>query len=186
MPIVSAKRWLMTFVFSFHFHVSAAEVLFVSPSSPEDPFFLRVELYSRIAARSLGLKMETIYGGGHRIYQHEELRDRLQDTRPDYLVLQVYSGSGEALFELLSRYPDVRVVTLERLLLADEAKVIGRPGQRYESWIGEIYFDNKVASKKLSQFLFSRCARQAELDRPGVVGLNGFHGYEAESREAGL
>lgn len=184
MSIVSAKNWLLTLLFCAQ--LNAVEVLFVSPSLPEDPFFSKVELYARIAAENLNIKVESIYGGGHRIYQHQELNRKLQVSTPDYLVLQVYSGSGEPLFDLLSQYPDMRVITLERLLLAEESQAIGRPGEKHRNWIGEIYFDNQQASEKLSRHLLQVCQQQAENDRNGVVGLNGFHGYEADSREAGL
>ncbi|GGD79009.1 ABC transporter substrate-binding protein [Lacimicrobium alkaliphilum] len=179
-----AKNCLFALLFCAE--LNAVEVLFVSPSSPEDPFFSRVELYTNMAAESLNLHVETIYGGGHRIYQHQELNKRLQVSRPDYLVLQIFSGSGEPLFELLSQYPDMNVITLERLLLKDESDAIGLPGEKHRNWIGEIYIDNQTASRKLSRHLLKVCKEQAEKNRNGVVGLNGFHGYEADSREAGL
>lgn len=172
--------WLLSFA------AQATSVMFVSPSTPDDPFFSRVELFTRLAAQNLGMELTVVYGDAHRIYQHAELEKRLASDQPDYLLVQVYSGSGKALFELLKRYPKVSVISLEHLLLNHEAEDVGLPGQRYPNWIAEIAFDNVAASELLSSYLLSACQEYAQAGRPGVVGVNGLHGQEALQRQTGL
>ncbi|WP_188694871.1 ABC transporter substrate-binding protein [Bowmanella pacifica] len=178
--VVSGLCWLLSVT------AQAASVMFVSPSTPDDPFFSRVELFTRLAAQSLDLDLTVVYGDAHRIYQHAELEKRLANSPPDYLLVQVYSGSGKSLFDLLKRYPKVSVISLEHLLLNHESENVGLPGQLYPNWVAEIAFDNAAASELLGAYLLSECEANALAGRPGVVGVNGLHGQEALQRQTGL
>ncbi|MFC3096104.1 ABC transporter substrate-binding protein [Alteromonas sediminis] len=164
----------------------ATSVMFVSPSTPDDPFFSRVELFIRMAAENLGFDLTVIYGEAHRIYQQQELEQYLAKEQPDYMLVQVYAGSGKALFELLDKYPTVKVISLEHLLLNHETEEVGKPGEIYKNWIAELTFDNVSASETLSRYLLKACEQEARTDRWGIVGVNGLHGQEALQRHAGL
>ena len=160
--------------------------MFVSPSTPDDPFFSRVELFTRLAAKNLDMQLSIVYGEAHRIYQHEVLKKLLAEQQPDYLLVQVFSGSGKALFDLLKDYPQTKVISLEHLLLNHETEIVGKPGEIYKNWISELTFDNQSASELLSRYLLQACEAQAKLGRNGIVGVNGLHGQEALQRQAGL
>ncbi|WP_102795180.1 ABC transporter substrate-binding protein [Bowmanella denitrificans] len=180
------KAVSLVLLYACCFPALATSVMFVSPSTADDPFFSRVELFTRLAAQSLQLDLTVVYGDAHRIYQHAELEKRLANEQPDYLLVQVYSGSGKALFDLLKKYPKVKVISLEHLLLNHEAEEVGRPGEQYSNWIAEITFDNQAASELLSHYLLQSCDKLAQTGRHGVVGINGLHGQEALQRQAGL
>lgn len=161
---------------------AAPKVLFVSPSHAGDPFFQYVEQYARIASEDLGLELEVIYGDGNRLLQLQQLESYLKQQQPHYIVVQPYSGGTKALMDLLAGYPQLKVITFERILLASEEMSIGVPGQHYSNWIAEIYFDNARASLALSKALLEACRSQAKAGRHDVIGLNGAHGFESEER----
>ncbi|MCH8536666.1 MAG: ABC transporter substrate-binding protein [Alkalimonas sp.] len=162
------------------------KVLFVSPSHAEDPFFQHVEQFTRIAAADLGLELDVLYGEGNRLLQLQQLAARLTQHQPDYIIVQPYSGGAKALMDFLAKYPELKVITFERLLLASEEDGIGIPRQHYHNWIAEIYFDNTKASADMTRALLDHCRDEAKTGRPGVIGLNGAHGFEAEQRGAAL
>lgn len=166
-----------------HSAFAAKKVLFVSPSHSDDPFFSQVDAMARIAARSLGLELHIIHSGGNRLLQLQLMTEHLQQQQPDYAIVQVYSGGGVAMMELLKNYP-IHVITLEQLFLPHERQQIGYPGEKYPYWLAEVYHDNVAASAKLSQRLLELCPR--EFHKGGVIGLNGAHGLEAEQRALGL
>ena len=162
------------------------KVLFVSPSHADDPFFQHVEQFSRIAAANLGLELDVLYGEGNRLLQLQQLADSLTHQQPDYIVVQPYSGGAKALMDFLANYPELNVITFERLLLSSEEDSIGIPRQHYSNWIAEIYFDNAKASADMTRALLEECRDEAKAGRRGVIGLNGAHGFEAEQRGAAL
>jgi len=185
--VKAARKVAITLAFATSsMHCAATSVMFVSPSTPDDPFFSRVEVFTRLAAESLGFNLTVIYGDAHRIYQQQELERFLATEQPDYMIVQVYSGSGKALFDLLDNYPKVKVISLEHLLLNHETEAVGKPGEVYSNWIAELTFDNVAASEALSQYLLEDCETEARTNRWGIVGVNGLHGQEALQRQAGL
>lgn len=165
---------------------AAPKVLFVSPSHAEDPFFRHVEQYSRIAAKSLELEFEVIYGEGNRLWQQQQLEAYLKVQQPDYVIVQPYSGGAKMLMDFLASFPSMNIITFERILLPTEEPVIGVPGQFYNNWIAEIYFDNASASQALSRVLLEACREQARAGQTDVIGLNGAHGFESEARGKAL
>lgn len=182
MKKAAAATFLLIFLLLSSAYAATPKVLFVSPSFADDPFFKHVEQYTKIAADNLGLQLDIIYGDGNRLWQLEQLTSYFRQQQPEYIAVQTYSGGASKLMDFLAGYPATKVITLERIILPNESKKIGIPGEIYPNWFAEIYFDNASASQLLTNTLLEQCRSKANAGRKGVVGLNGANGLEAQQR----
>lgn len=155
-------------------------VLFVNPSLIADPFFMQVEALARLAAKQLDLELTIINGDANRLLQQQKLTEHLKKHRPDYVIVQPYTGAGIQLMTLLANYP-VKIITIEHLWQPEEFVVVGRPGDKYPNWLAEVYFDNVEASQRLTIALQQACPDAKEL-----IGINGMINTETEKRAEGV
>jgi ABC-type sugar transport system substrate-binding protein len=169
---------------AIHAKAAPLQVLMISPSYRTDPFFSQVDEIAGYAAESLGFELTLLHGDGNRLLQKQILEDYLKERKPDYLILQVYPGTGPELFEYLEQQ-QIPTITLEHLLLAREQPLVGSPGEKYKYWIGEIYHDNEDAGQLLMQYLLEACKPMATAGYTGVIGINGSYGFESDERAAG-
>jgi ABC-type sugar transport system substrate-binding protein len=162
----------------------AIQVLMISPSYKSDPFFSQVDEVARYAAASLGFELTLLHGDGNRLIQKKILQSYLKERKPDYLILQAYPGTGQELFDYLHRQ-QIPTITLEHILLDKEQPLVGRPGEKYPYWLGEIYHNNQEAGQLLMQALLKKCHASASSGFSDVVGVNGAYGFESDQRAAG-
>lgn len=160
------------------------QVLMISPSYEADPFFHQVDVLANYAATSLGFELTLLHGDGNRLLQKKILQDYLKKRKPDYLILQVYPGTGQDLFDYLHQQ-QIPTITLEHILLDTEQQRVGRPGEKYPYWIGEIYHDNQQAGQLLMQQLLRQCQPTSDSGLNEVIGINGAYGFESDQRAAG-
>lgn len=163
---------------------AAVQVLMISPSYKTDPFFSQVDEVARYAAESLGFELTLLHGDGNRLIQKQILQNYLKERKPDYLILQAYPGTGQELFEYLHQQ-QIPTITLEHILLDKEQPIVGRPGEKYPYWIGEIYHDNQKAGQLLMQQLLRQCQPASGSGLNEVIGINGAYGFESDQRAAG-
>lgn len=173
-------RWLLWCCLLPFFVMARPSVLFVNPSLISDPFFMQVEALARIAAHQLDLDLTIINGDANRLLQQQKLADYLQKHKPDYAIVQPYTGAGVQLMELLAKYP-VKIVTLEHMWQPEEMPKVGRPGEHYPHWLAELYFDNVQASLQLTLALQQACP-----DADQLIGINGMINYETDRRAEGV
>lgn len=162
---------------------SSFSVLLVNPSIPDDPFWNKVHYVAQQAANQLGIQLSMIYGDGNRFAQLEELKKYLDyRATPDYLILINYPGGAEQSLSLLSKY-NIPFVTLEQTITGSEKETIGRPGEHYKNWLGEIYHDNYRAGYMLAQSL----AASLNIGYPQIkpILINGHYGSESDVRSDG-
>jgi ABC-type sugar transport system substrate-binding protein len=159
-------------------------VLLVNPSLKNDPFWHKLELVTQQAARELGIDLAIIYGQGTRYFQLEELKRFFRDNSPpDYILLINYPGHAKVSMDFLQKQK-VKIITLEQTLMKEEKAIIGKPGEKYKDWLGEIYFDNATAGYMLAKELINT-ARKLHL-QPVVAGISGHFGSESGMRNSGL
>lgn len=170
-------------------HIQAREqqtsfsVLLVNPSIPDDPFWNKVQYVAQQAANQLGIQLNVIYGDGNRFAQLEELKKYLDyRATPDYLILINYPGGAEQSLSLLSKY-NIPFVTLEQTITGSEKETIGRPGEYYKNWLGEIYHDNFHAGYQLAETLTHSLNFSNEQVKP--ILINGHYGSESDVRSDG-
>lgn len=175
---------LIGFVFS-GFAFAKPTVLFVNPSIVNEPFWLKTEMITKAAAVDLGIKLDVIYGGGNRLIQLDEVKRYLQyQKKPDYVIVMNYPGGARAMMSVLEQY-QVPFITVENNILAQERAHIGKPGEKYRYWLGEIFYDHQQAGDLLAEDLFEQY-QQGHDGQTTAIGLSGHHGQESNARNQGL
>jgi ABC-type sugar transport system substrate-binding protein len=164
--------------------VNKVSVLLVNPSIENDPFWYKVEQITKHAAHELSIDLTIIHGYGTRFFQLDELNKYFKENPPPkYVVLVNYPGHAKLTMNLLERHK-VKVITLEQTISDDEKAFIGAPGERYKNWIGEVYFNNEIASYKLAKSLISRATLTH--NSAVVAGISGHYGSESTLRNNGV
>lgn len=159
-------------------------VLFVNPSTVDEPFWTKVEAVMKVAAEQNNVNLDVIYGEGNRYVQLVELKKYLQyRATPDYVILLNYPGYAEQTMNLLEQY-GVDFITLEQTIFAAERDAIKEPKERYKHWLGEIYHDNFKAGRLLAKSLID--SAQAQQQPVNIVAINGHYGSESDARNKGL
>jgi len=159
-------------------------VLLVNPSIENDPFWHKIEQITKHAAREFSIDLTVIHGHGTRFFQLEELKKYFKENPdPKYVVLVNYPGHAKLTMDFLAGHK-VKVITLEQTITDDEKAFIGTPGQRYKNWLGEVYFDNKIAGYKLAQALINKVSLTHK--SAIVAGISGHYGSESNLRSDGL
>ncbi|MCQ8878412.1 ABC transporter substrate-binding protein [Pseudoalteromonas shioyasakiensis] len=181
------KYFITILMLTLSVQVNAVEklsVLFVNPSIAGEPFWTKVQKIMEVSAAQHNVKLDVIYGEGNRYIQLAELKKYLKyRATPDYVVLLNYPGGAEQSMSLLEQF-DVKFITLEQTIAAQEKAAIGQPKQIYKNWLGEIYHDNFKAGKVLAEALITKAIEQKL--SPQIVAINGHYGSESDSRSAGL
>ncbi|WP_194867172.1 ABC transporter substrate-binding protein [Pseudoalteromonas sp. PPB1] len=160
-------------------------VLLVNPSISGEPFWQKVESIAQAASKQLNVKLDVIYGDGSRYIQLEELQKYLEyRATPDFVVLMLYPGNAEQHLDLLEKY-GIQYLTLEQTINGPEQVEVGKPGQRYKNWLGEIYFDNFRAGADLAQALTESLREKRPSVKPQALAINGHYGSESDARNQG-
>jgi len=163
---------------------SRVSILLVNPSIENDPFWHKIELITKHAAHEFNIDLTVIHGHGTRFFQLEELKKYFKENpTPKYVVLVNYPGHAKLTMDFLAGHK-VKIITLEQTITDDEKTDIGAPGEKYKNWLGEVYFDNKIAGYKLAQSLINRATLTQKT--AVVAGISGHYGSESNLRSDGL
>ncbi|MCF2856020.1 ABC transporter substrate-binding protein [Pseudoalteromonas sp. SMS1] len=182
-------RAVLIFVFFVCTPVSIAKpsfsVLFVNPSLAGEPFWGKVQKITEEASKQLGVNIDVIYGDGNRHIQLAELKKYLDyRASPDYVILMLYPGGAEQTLTMLDNY-GIKFITLEQTITGMEKEEIGYPKQRFEHWLGEIYFDNYQAGFDLAKSLHDSVIASGHKGDVNGLAINGHYGSESDKRNQG-
>ncbi len=177
-----AAFWLL-----LAFPAWSLNVIFINPTMGGNSFWDQVNVVAYAAANDLNISFKIVESYGHRLLQKKVINQIIQqETKPDYLIFLPFDGTA---FDTFSRLEQAKIpfVTIERTVFPDLQLKLGRPGEHFKFWLGEIYHDNKKAGRLLAQALF-KASKASTLtnDNLSVVGISGdFSGHSSE-RNAGL
>jgi len=169
------------------FPASALNVTFINPSMQGNDFWEQVNKVALAAANDLTISFDIVQSGGHRLLQKELINNIIsQDTKPDYVIFMPYDGTA---FESFTKLEQAKIpfVTLERTVSPDLQNKLGVPQQHSKFWLGEIYHNNKKASRMLASALFKASKQDlAVTNNLNVVGISGDISGHSSERNAGL
>lgn len=167
-------------------YCQAIKVTFINPSIPGTPFWDRVTAAAVAAAEDLSIELTVLYGRDNRIFNLETITQAVNaQDKPDYLIFMTYDGNSEQTYALVEA-AKIPFITIERTLQSKEQALVSLPQLKYKYWLGEIFHDNILAGKLLSDSLIAE-AKLLYGDKPlNVVGISGSFSGESNERTLGL
>ena len=149
-------------------------VAFLNPADESDAFFATMVAFMRGAAASLDVELEVV--DCHR--SGKVMRERARElvggsTPPEYLLLVNEEGLA---VEVLPQADErgIKTLILNEGLMVPDRQVLGSPGERFASWLGELVPDDRAAGHLLATTLLAAARRRGgDGAKLAVVGLGG-------------
>lgn len=180
------KSILLIFIILVSPYAFPKNVVLVNPSVPGVSFWDRVTRISLAAARDLDLTVEVMYGEDNRITHFETLTNiASRKDKPDLVIFMPYGGNAKYAYELFEN-ARIPFITMERTLENQEAKTLGKPGEHYQYWYGEVFHDNVEAGKKLANSLINQGYTVFNKRKLSLAALTGSFSGESSHRNDGL
>jgi len=153
------KRSLAACLLFISYQLCAVDVILLNPSNNDSAFWQRVVFLTQGAADDLDINLEIINADNNHILQLNHIRHIITTkNRPDYVLFMPYKESTIQAFNVLEK-AKIPFVTLEKIYGSKISTLIGRPQEKYQYWLGEMYHDNIKASVKLSQALIKQALK---------------------------
>lgn len=161
-------------------------IVLVNPSVPGVSFWDRVTKISLAAAKDLNLTVEVTYGEDNRITHFETLTNiASRESKPDLVIFMPYGGNAKYAYELFEN-AKIPFITMEKTLEKQERQMLGKPGEIYRYWYGEVFHDNEDAGKKLANSIIKRGYTVFKRKKLSLAALTGSFSGESSHRNDGL
>lgn len=133
-------------------------------NNPENPFWNQVQQLADKAALDLGIELKVISIKGNPLRPVRALSALINSSRkPDAVIFPNIKNTGKAVLDLLEKHRIYSVIYDNGFPAKDR---MGRPGEHYQFWLGQIAVGNYEASQKLTRELFEQALTQFPLQRP--------------------
>lgn len=130
-------------------------IAFINPASKGDSYWDIYVDFMRSASKSLGVKLDVRYADYNRINSPNIAQDILaQEYLPDYLVY-IYQHRQTVDILQLAENKKVKSFIVNTGVLAKDNNVVGKPGGKFNYWIGHLQPDNIAAGERLARALVS-------------------------------
>jgi ABC-type sugar transport system substrate-binding protein len=145
-------------------------VTFINPgisesNNPTGTFWLSVSASMQAAAEDFGIDLEIIYSERNHLLMQRQARElAARSDPPDYVIVVNEKLAADEMVRVLDR-AGIKVFVLLNTFLGDQAKEMGRPREKYRSWIGSLVPDNQVAGYTIAKRIIEK-AMQAGLFAP--------------------
>lgn len=154
------------------------------PRAANNHFWQLVEAHTVAAAESLNVSLTVKYVDNDRFAVKKAIETLLKrDVKPDYLLFRPFSGNAKPLFHLLEQNK-LKFVTLEQAHINDANVKLGKPGEQFNFWVGEVLYDDMQAGVLLAETLLNMASEQGR--KAKIVGLGGRNDYVSRQRNKGL
>lgn len=150
-------------------------VCFLDPGDDSDPFFGPMAAFMRRAASAFDIELEVLECHRDPATLRTQARALVERRDPpDYLLLvNEESLAVDVLPPADGR--GIKVLLLNEGLMVPDQQVLGKPGERYKGWLGELVPDDRKAGHILAQTLIE-AARASGMGRGGKIILGGIGG----------
>ncbi|MFJ2364599.1 ABC transporter substrate-binding protein [Pseudomonas sp. NPDC087697] len=116
----------------------AASVLFLSPGTSAETFWLSYSQFMQAAARDLGMDLQIQYSERKPETTIKQAREALQGpNRPDYLVFANEQYVAPEILRL-SEGSGVKLFIVNSALNADQLALLGNREEKYPNWLGSL------------------------------------------------
>jgi ABC-type sugar transport system substrate-binding protein len=148
-------------------------VVFLNPGEPFDrgagPYWSLVAQSMTAAAKSLGMRLEVLYGERDRVLmmrQAQEVASR--SDQPDYIIIVNEKSAAPQMLRMFAN-SSARVLLLHNDLSQEQRREIGNEREKIANWIGTVTSDARHAGYILMEYLY-HCLGSPE---PRIIGITG-------------
>jgi ABC-type sugar transport system substrate-binding protein len=130
-------------------------VAFLNPADTTDAFFGTMVAFMERAAEVMRIELEVVEANRSPAKLREQARALVaRPTPPEYLLLTNEEGLA---VEVLPRADarGIKTLLMNEGLMVPDRQVLGNPGERYTSWLGELVPDDRAAGHLLAKCLIS-------------------------------
>lgn len=139
--------------------VNKINIVFINPSSEENPYWDFISKTMKKAARDFGMNLQIIKANRHRIHNAEPLLKTLEAMdKPDYLIYIYQEKLGVKLLEFAEKNKIKSFILNTSISDKDKVKV-GKPTEIYKYWIGHSYPNLVDIAARLSQETYNLAKR---------------------------
>jgi ABC-type sugar transport system substrate-binding protein len=148
-------------------------VAFLNPADTKDAFFGTMVAFMERAAEGLSIELEVVESNRSPTKLREQARALVaRPSPPEYLLLTNEEGLA---VEVLPRADarGIKTLLLNEGLMVPDRQVLGNPGERYASWLGELVPDDRAAGYLLAKSLISTARAGANGGAVTMAALGG-------------
>lgn len=182
---------LTLFIFVMLLHLkSVAEpinITFIVPDQDRPTFFWSlVHKVAKSVAEDVDVELEVYYSDYNRFASKAAIKTIIsRDKQPDYIIFRPFQGNAVEVFNLLED-SGIPFVTLEQAFDASEASLIGKPKQKYQSWLGRVNYDDVAGGSLLTSALYKQHQKLNPELSMLVTGLGGDFDQVSMARQSNL
>lgn len=177
------------FAILFHFQCAAESlnITFIVPDQNRPTFFWSlVHQVAKSVADDVDVELEVYYSDYNRFASRTAIKTIInREKTPDYIIFRPFQGNAVEVFELLES-SGIPFVTLEQAFDATEASLIGKPRQKYKSWLGEVNYDDFAGGTLLTSALYKQHQKLNPEQDMLVTGIGGDFDQVSMMRQANL
>lgn len=188
--------YLFTLTLFLQFLVSAhaanrqdAEVVFLSPTHKDSPFFKTTATLMQTVADDLSLKLEIVHGEDLVVISDQARAILARDTLPDYLLISGLPDITDKLMVEANRL-GIKILLFNTGLDEHTTQTLRQGDTALEHWIGQVLPDDQQAGSLLARKLIEKARSIDTLSDSGhihLVGINGsIRSPAGRQRELGL
>lgn len=180
------KKYIGLVLFLLPLKVLALNVTFILPDHSHHQFWYLLADATKSAAKNTEISLKIIYTDNNRFAFKSAIQQAINSpTKPDYLVFRPFQGTISEVFTQLEQQK-INFITLEQVLTGDEAKIIGKPREHYQHWLGEVYYDQEAGSELLTKTLIDEHNIKFPRETAYITGLSGSFDAVTYARNSGL
>lgn len=149
-------------------------VSFLNPADASDAFFATMVAFMHKAAHDLGIELEVVDCHRHHATLREQARALVERRSPPEYLLLVNEQSLAVEVLPAAHAAGIKTLLLNEGLMVPDRQALGSPGERYDSWLGELVPDDRAAGHALGRELIAAARRlRGDGGRLAMAGLGG-------------
>ncbi len=183
------------FLITYSGLVAAAKpikMVFLSPDPEATAFWADVGNFMRAVANDLGIDFEVVYSKGiTSTYSIKKDGFRILNSpdKPDFFLTGYWVGVSDKFIKMASER-DIKVLLFNTVISKEEHNKVGRPREKYSSWLGHLIPDDLTAGYRLADLLFTQAESQQLITKDNKIQMIGLSGDRsstvARDRNAGM
>lgn len=159
----------------------AFSVGFLNPTiESSSPFYVLVENILNAAAEDLGVELYIVYGKNNYRRMRQAGLELLETKKPDYFLTGYYAGATDYHMDYI-RYHTTKLFMVTSSPTTDSEKVIGKPREKYENFIGQLTPHDREFGYKQADVLIKKARDLGLVDKDNLVNIIAFGGFDEDN-----